>query len=87
VGRGVGWHRSGSRICYYANTIRRGRAGGGKTYYTLTFTLTAEFDNDLLHVAHCYPYTYTDLQRYLRVRLAPERAWARALHSSAFFGC
>lgn len=65
VGRGLGWHRAGSRISYYANTIRRGRSG--KTYYTLTFTLVTEYDNDLVHVAHCYPYTYTDLQRYLRV--------------------
>ncbi|GIL75186.1 hypothetical protein Vretimale_7859 [Volvox reticuliferus] len=64
AGRGLGWHRAGSRISYYANTIRRGRSG--KTYYTLTFTLTTEFDNDLVHVAHCYPYTYTDLQRYIR---------------------
>lgn len=47
---------------------------GGKTYYTLTFTLEAEYDNDLLHVAHCYPYTYTDLQRYIRVRAGPPAA-------------
>ncbi len=66
AGRGLGWHRAGTRICYYSNTIRRGRSG--KTYFTLTFTLTTEYDNDLVHVAHCYPYTYTDLQRYIRVR-------------------
>ncbi|EFJ49798.1 hypothetical protein VOLCADRAFT_59220 [Volvox carteri f. nagariensis] len=64
AGRGLGWHRAGTRICYYANTIRRGRSG--KTYFTLTFTLTTQYDNDLVHVAHCYPYTYTDLQRYIR---------------------
>lgn len=26
VGRGLGWHRAGSQVCYYANSIRRGRA-------------------------------------------------------------
>ena len=30
---------------------------------TLTFTLTAPHDLDLVHIAHCYPLTYTDLQR------------------------
>ncbi|GFR47481.1 hypothetical protein Agub_g9210, partial [Astrephomene gubernaculifera] len=70
--RGLGWHRAGSRICYYANSIRRGRQG--RSYFTLTFTLTTEFDNDLVHLAHCYPYTYTDLQRYIRaLELDPVR--------------
>lgn len=67
--RGLGWHRAGSRIAYYANTVRRGGrgAGGGRSYYSLTFTLEAAHDDDVLHVAHCYPYTYTDLQRYIKV--------------------
>lgn len=65
---GLGWHRTGQRIAYYANSIRRGR-GGAKSYFTLSFTLTAQYDDDVLHVAHCYPYTYTDLQRYLKVKV------------------
>ena len=63
--RGLGWHRAGERVAYYGNAIRRGR-GGSRSYFTLSFTLTAEYDNDLIHVAHCYPYTFTDLQRYLK---------------------
>ena len=57
---GRGWHRSGQNVAYFSNSIRRGRR---KRYSTLTFTLVAEHDHDLVHVAHCYPYTYTDLQR------------------------
>ena len=59
---GRGWHRSGQNVAYFSNSIRRGRR---KRYSTLTFTLVAEHDHDLVHVAHCYPYTYTDLNEYL----------------------
>lgn len=34
-------------------------------YYTLTFKVTFSYDNDTAYFAHCYPYTYSDLQRYL----------------------
>jgi len=54
--------RSGQSVCYYENSIRR-RHGGH--YATLTFTLTLPHSWDVVHVAHCYPYSYTDLQRYL----------------------
>ncbi len=45
-------------VCVYVYVLR---------YYTLTFSLRCMYDNDLVHVAHCYPYTYTDLQTYLKV--------------------
>lgn len=51
----------GSFCVICRNSIRRGRKS--KRYSTLTFTLTTRHDLDLVHVAHCYPYTYTDLQR------------------------
>ena len=69
--RGVGWRRAGTSICYYQNNIRR---RNGAYYYTLTFTIEADHDNDLVHVAYCYPYTYTDLQQYLhRLESCPVR--------------
>ena len=34
-------------------------------FYTLTFSAVAKHDNDTVYFAHCYPYTYTDLVRYL----------------------
>jgi hypothetical protein len=33
--------------------------------YTLTFNIEFPHDDDQVYLAHCYPYTYTDLQDYL----------------------
>lgn len=52
-------------------------------YSTLTFMLTSQYDNDTIHIAHCYPYTYTDLQRYLKVRGMHDVAEAQASCSTA----
>ncbi|KAJ9508020.1 hypothetical protein QJQ45_021355, partial [Haematococcus lacustris] len=60
---GRGWHRAGHHIAYYRNRIKRSKS---KYYSTLSFTITAEADYDTLHCAHCYPLTYTDLQRHLK---------------------
>ena len=35
-------------------------------YYTLTFALKFDNDYDCVYMAHCYPYTYSQLCRYLR---------------------
>eukprot|EP00755_Sulcionema_specki_P020679 Sspe_Gene.72537::Locus_43356_Transcript_1_1_Confidence_1.000_Length_2947::g.72537::m.72537 len=35
-------------------------------YFTLTFTLTFPHPGDRVYLAHSYPYTYSDLQRYLK---------------------
>eukprot|EP00798_Chlamydomonas_sp_ICE-L_P012689 gene12689-15921_t len=68
---GVGWHRSGKEIAYYPNTIKRGK---NRTYSTFTFTLEFQHSDDTIHVAHCYPYTYTDLQHYIAdLEADPER--------------
>mmetsp|Transcript_14003 Transcript_14003/g.21825 ORF Transcript_14003/g.21825 Transcript_14003/m.21825 type:complete len:171 (+) Transcript_14003:1250-1762(+) len=34
-------------------------------YYTLTFSMQFSHDDDTVFFAHSYPYTYSDLQRYL----------------------
>lgn len=33
--------------------------------YTLSFNIEFPHDKDEVYLAHCYPYTYTDLQDYL----------------------
>lgn len=33
--------------------------------YTLSFTVKFPHDDDMVYLALCYPYTYTDLQDYL----------------------
>lgn len=71
--QGLGWRRYGSNIAYYQNGIRR--KDKGMNYYTLTFT--TEFDNDFdtVHFSHCFPYTYTDLQLYLKeIEADPKRS-------------
>ena len=43
-------------------------------YYTLTWSITFEHDNDVVYFAHSYPYTYTDLYRYLdKLEADPKR--------------
>ena len=57
--------RCGENIAYYQNGIRR-RDKGGTNYYTLTFTMQFPNDHDTVFLSHCYPYTYTDLQKDLQ---------------------
>ncbi|XP_043943115.1 cytosolic carboxypeptidase 3 [Protopterus annectens] len=63
--RQVGWHRIGDEIKYYRNNLMQ----DGQQYYSLTWTFQFPHKNDTCYFAHCYPYTYRDLQDYL-IRLA-----------------
>ncbi|KAM6204821.1 cytosolic carboxypeptidase 2 [Sarcoramphus papa] len=58
--RGIGWRRVGANIRYYR--------GGGEEPGAFCLSWTARFphDGDTCFFAHSYPYTYSDLQRYLR---------------------
>lgn len=66
----MGWHRAGSNICYYNGSLKRKNGG-----YLFALTFTMKFDSkglnylddyDNVYIAHCYPYTYTQLCRYLK---------------------
>jgi hypothetical protein len=35
---------------------------GDRSFYSLTFTMQFAHENDTVYIAHCYPYTYSDLQ-------------------------
>ena len=51
-------------LCMAAqNNIKR---KNGHYYYTFTCTYQFSHSRDTVYLAYCYPYTYTDLQRYLR---------------------
>lgn len=66
---GKGWFRAGKDVCYYQNSMKRKTVGN---YYTLTFSIKFPYENDTVYFAHCYPYTYSDLQRYLnRLEMDP----------------
>ncbi|XP_057185932.1 cytosolic carboxypeptidase 2 isoform X1 [Triplophysa rosa] len=60
--KGEGWKRAGTNIRYYPNNTEQ----DGKPLYSLTWTIEFPYDSDTCYLAHCYPYTYSDLQRYLR---------------------
>lgn len=66
---GLDWHRDCSAISYFRNaTPRKFTLPGSKQskyYYTLTFTYTFAYQNDTVYFAHCFPYSYTDLTRFL----------------------
>ena len=62
TGEKVGWRRCGTDVCYYQNHIKR----KGGHYYTASFTITFPHDQDTVYLAYCYPYTYSDLQVYLK---------------------
>ncbi|XP_011689976.1 PREDICTED: cytosolic carboxypeptidase 2 [Wasmannia auropunctata] len=60
--RSVGWRRCGDNIAYYRNNDSSDEE---KEKHTLTFNISFPHDRDIVYLAHCYPYTYTDLQEYL----------------------
>ncbi|KAG8035075.1 hypothetical protein G9C98_001565 [Cotesia typhae] len=57
----VGWRRCGENISYYKNDS----SDEEREKHTLTFNITFPHDQDTVYLAHCYPYTYSDLQEYL----------------------
>uniref|UniRef100_A0A672GMB2 Cytosolic carboxypeptidase 2 n=1 Tax=Salarias fasciatus TaxID=181472 RepID=A0A672GMB2_SALFA len=62
---GVGWQRAGSNIRYYPNG-NEDNNGDNIPLYSLSWTLQFPYDSDTCYLAHCYPYTYSHLQCYLR---------------------
>ncbi|XP_053175926.1 cytosolic carboxypeptidase 2 [Scomber japonicus] len=66
--KGVGWQRTGSNIRYYRNYKQNTKDNNNDTIalYSLTWTLQFPHESDTCYLTHCYPYTYSHLQRYLR---------------------
>ena len=58
---------------YYKNDSTVEEEEDGPTY-TLTFTLTFPHSGDMVYLAHCYPYRYSDLtEDLLNIQSSPER--------------
>ncbi|XP_060684991.1 cytosolic carboxypeptidase 3-like [Hemiscyllium ocellatum] len=57
----IGWRRVGSQIKYYRNNYSNSK----HHYYSLTWTFEFPHYGDTCYFAHCYPYTYSDLQEYV----------------------
>ncbi|XP_023271224.1 cytosolic carboxypeptidase 2-like [Seriola lalandi dorsalis] len=66
--KGVGWQRIGSNIRYYRNCNQNTKDNNSDTItlFSLTWTLQFPYDSDTCYLAHCYPYTYSHLQHYLK---------------------
>nr|XP_020469450.1 cytosolic carboxypeptidase 2 [Monopterus albus] len=64
----VGWQRSGSNIKYSRNCSQSTKDNSSEpiALFSLTWTLQFPYDSDTCYLAHCYPYTYSHLQHYLR---------------------
>ncbi|CAF2389370.1 unnamed protein product [Rotaria sp. Silwood2] len=62
--KGIGWRRWGEEIVYYRNNLPT-PDNPSSNMYSLTWTCKFPNDNDTYYFAHCYPYTYSDLQDYL----------------------
>eukprot|EP00055_Hartaetosiga_balthica_P016386 m.103392 g.103392 ORF g.103392 m.103392 type:complete len:1433 (+) comp9094_c0_seq2:74-4372(+) len=69
--KGIGWHRDGDDVAYFKNHIPY--KGTDRRYYTLTFSYISQYDNDTIYFAHCYPYTFSDLQEYITKLTTDER--------------
>ncbi|CAF1390029.1 unnamed protein product [Adineta steineri] len=61
--KGIGWRRWGEEIVYYKNNLLA--PDNTTNMYSLTWTCKFPNNNDTYYFAHCYPYTYSDLQDYL----------------------
>ena len=57
------WQRIGTNI-QYIKTLN-GPFPKRREYYTLSFTHKFEFDKDIVEFAYSYPYTYSDLVKYI----------------------
>ena len=82
---GSGWSHSGCYdVCYYCNerTYKTGKGAGSrsrKKFYTLSFSYDFQSPLDKAFFAHCFPYTYSDLQTYLE-RLDHDKFASELLH-------
>ncbi|CAB1322696.1 unnamed protein product [Coregonus sp. 'balchen'] len=59
--QGVGWHRVGQQVSYQRN----GRQHANQPCYSLSWTFCFPYDQDTCYLAHCYPYTYSNLWAHL----------------------
>jgi len=65
-----GWFRLGEKIRYipWNNPTKNSMLSLDMQYYCLQFEMSFNWEgveNDVIYMAHCYPYTYTDLRRHL----------------------
>ncbi|CAG0884092.1 unnamed protein product [Darwinula stevensoni] len=63
--REVGWQRCGYNIAYFRNNSCEDDDDDVCDTFTLTFNMKFPHDDDTVYLAHCYPYSYSQLQEFL----------------------
>jgi hypothetical protein len=58
----IGWQRTGSSVSFSQNKIDE---ESKRPLNTLSFSVKFKHENDTIYFAHCFPYTYSDLQLYI----------------------
>ncbi|XP_013412947.1 cytosolic carboxypeptidase 2 [Lingula anatina] len=74
---GIGWYRTGHNISYYRNDkhVQCPLLHRELIYYELEFEIEFPHGEDTCYLAHCYPYTFTDLKDDLDLLISdPERS-------------
>lgn len=61
----IGWFRGGDDITYYRNGLYKLIKGTTRYLSTVSFTYTAEYNDDIIYFANSIPYTYTQLCKEL----------------------
>lgn len=54
-----GWFRGGNDICYYPSSSKN------QNLFTLSFNFQVPYDKDEIFISHWYPYTYSDLRKFV----------------------
>jgi len=65
---GKGWYRDGYEIRYFPSPHKLNRKGvalSDSQQYTLSFKIIFPYDLDTIYLSHCFPYTYSDLVKFL----------------------
>ncbi|XP_061425475.1 cytosolic carboxypeptidase 2-like isoform X2 [Lethenteron reissneri] len=79
-----GWCRTGHHIRYgpWSNPSRNPLLPAGVQFYCLDFLMEFAHAGDTCYLAHCYPYSFSELQAHVRALLAHPRRAARLRRDS-----
>ncbi|EKX31269.1 hypothetical protein GUITHDRAFT_83271 [Guillardia theta CCMP2712] len=74
-GDGIGWYRAGENVCYYPNTTKRKDKKARRCFHRQAFTSLRFPSLDRVYIAHCYPFTFTDLRNHIdQIQSDPNKA-------------
>jgi hypothetical protein len=72
--RFVGWERAGFNLKYGPTNRNMGRQRKGRQYFTLSFSVTFDYEDDKVWFASTIPYTYSMLTQYIKAISAEQKS-------------